>query len=211
MDGFFSVPRELIGVTNQLVMYYDDPDLMRDIAGHLAELWLAMLERVVSEIELDYVSIWEDMCFKNGPLISPSMFEQFCLPHYRRTTAFLRAHGVDVIWVDTDGDLRLLIPKFIEGGVTGSWPLEAQSGVSVVEVRKKYPRFLLMGGIDKMQLAQGRQAIDSELETKLPYVLSTGGYIPTCDHMVPPDVSWADFCYYRDRVRDYVDKYRLVV
>ena len=61
------------------------------------------------------------------------------------------------------------------------------------------------------RLARGRQALDSELETKLPYVLSTGGYIPTCDHMVPPDVSWADFCYYRERVRDYVDEYRLVV
>ena len=210
MDGgFFSTPRELLGVENQLVMYYDDPELMKDIASHLTELWLAMLEKVVAEIDLDYVSIWEDMCFKNGPLISPRMFEEFCTPHYRRITSFLKAHSVDVIWVDTDGDLRLLIPKFIEAGVTGSWPLEAQAGVNVAEVRKKYPRFLLMGGMNKLELAKGKEAIDAELESKLPYVLSTGGYIPTCDHMVPPDVSWEDFCYYRERVRDYVYKYQL--
>ena len=210
MDGgFFSTPRELLGVENQLVMYYDDPELMKDIASHLTELWLAMLEKVVAEIDLDYVSIWEDMCFKNGPLISPRMFEEFCTPHYRRITGFLKAHSVDVIWVDTDGDLRLLIPKFIEAGVTGSWPLEAQAGVNVVEVRKKYPRFLLMGGMNKLELAKGKEAIDAELESKLPYVLSTGGYIPTCNHMVPPDVSWEDFCYYRERVRDYVYKYQL--
>ena len=209
MDGFFSMPRELLGVENQLVMYYDDSELMKDITSHLTELWLAILEKVVAEIDLDYVSIWEDMCFKNGPLISPRMFEEFCAPHYRRITGFLKAHDVDVIWVDTDGDLRLLIPKFIEAGVTGSWPLEAQAGVNVVEVRKKYPRFLLMGGINKLELAKGKEAIDAELESKLPYVLSTGGYIPTCDHMVPPDVSWEDFCYYRERVRDYVYKYQL--
>ena len=208
VDGFFSMPRELLGVENQLVMYYDDPELMKDITTHLTELWLAMLEKVVAEIDLDYVSIWEDMCFKNGPLISPRMFEEFCSPHYRRITGFLKARGVDVIWVDTDGDLRPLIPKFIEAGVAGSWPLEAQAGVNVVEVRKKYPRFLLMGGINKLELAKGREAIDAELESKLRYVLSTGGYIPTCDHMVPPSVSWGDFCYYRERVRDYVHEYQ---
>ena len=137
MDGFFSLPRELLGVTNQLMMYYDDPELMKDITRHVTELWLAMLEKVVAAIDLDYVSIWEDMCFRNGPLISPRMFEEFCVPHYRRITGFLRDHGVDVIWVDTDGDFRLLIPKFIEAGVTGSWPLEAQAGMDVVEVRKQ--------------------------------------------------------------------------
>ena len=209
MDGFFSAPRELLGVENQLVMYYDDPELMKAITSHLTELWLAMLEKVVAEIDLDYVSIWEDMCFKNGPLISPRMFEEFCAPHYHRVTGFLKSRGVDVIWVDTDGDLRPLIPQFIEAGVTGSSPLEAQAGASVVEVRKKHPRFLMMGGINKLKLARGRGAIDAELDAKLPYVLSTGGYIPTCDHMVPPEVSWEDFCYYRERVREHVCTYQL--
>lgn len=209
MDGFFSMPRELLGLVNQLVMYYDDPNLMKDITTHLTRVWLAMLEKTVAAIDLDYVFIFEDMCYKNGPLISPAMFEEFCAPHYRKVTSFLKAHGVDVIWVDTDGDLRLLIPKFIAAGVTGVYPLEAQAGVNVVEIRRRYPGLLLMGGINKMELARGREAITAEIESKLPYVLSTGGYIPHCDHMVPPDVSWDDFCYYRECVREYVHRYRL--
>jgi len=208
MDGYFSTPRELLGVENQLVMYYDDPELMKDITTHLTKVWLAMLEKVVAEIDLDYVSIWEDMCFKNGPLISPHMFDQFCAPHYTKMTGFLRAHGVDVIWVDTDGNCWSLIPRFLSAGVAGLWPMEAQAGMNVVAVRKEYPRLLMTGGVNKLELAKGVDAIEVELQSKLPPVLSTGGYIPTCDHMVPPDVSWENFRHYRNLVRDYVHQYR---
>jgi hypothetical protein len=66
MDGFFSTPRELLGVERQLMMYYDDPQLMHDINERLVAVWLAMLEEVVSRVTLDFVYIWEDMAFKNG-------------------------------------------------------------------------------------------------------------------------------------------------
>ena len=62
------------------------------------------LEWVVAHIDLDYVSIWEDMSFKNGTLMSPKMFEEFCVPHYRRVTGFLKACGLHGIWVDTDAN-----------------------------------------------------------------------------------------------------------
>ena len=43
------------------MMYYDDPGLMREIAQHLANLWLAMAEEIVACVELDFVHTWEDM------------------------------------------------------------------------------------------------------------------------------------------------------
>jgi len=207
MDGFFAMPRELLGVQNQLLMYYDDPSLMRDMADHLCNLWLAMLEKIVVHIDLDLVSFFEDMAFKNGPLISPRMFDAFCAPHYRRITGFLRAHGVDTIMVDTDGNCWDLIPGFLAAGVNGLWPMEAQAGMNVAEVRKAFPNLLIVGGINKMAVAQGKEAIDAELEAKLPPLLPTGGYIPTVDHLVPPDVSWTNFCYYRQRLSEYICRY----
>jgi uroporphyrinogen decarboxylase len=208
MDGFFSTPRELLGVERQLMMYYDDPQMMHNINDHLASVWLAMLEEIVSKVDLDFVYVWEDMAFKNGPLISPRLFEEFIVPYYQRVTGFLIAHGVDIIFVDSDGDCQLLIPGFLEAGVTGLYPFEVQAGMDVVEVRKQYPQLLIQGGLDKTKVAQGRQAIDAELEAKLPPMLSQGGYIPFCDHLVPPDVSWDNFYYYREKVRQYVEQYQ---
>jgi uroporphyrinogen decarboxylase len=208
MDGFFAMPRELLGVERQLMMYYDDPGLMHDINDHLANVWLAMLEEVVSKVDVDFVYIGEDMAFKNGPLISPRMFEEFMVPAYQRVTGFLKAHGVDIILVDTDGDFRLLIPGFLKAGVTGLYPFEVQAGMDIVEVRKQYPHLLIQGGLDKLKVARGKQAIDAELEAKLPFMLSQGGYIPYCDHLVHPGVSWENFRYYRERVRQYVERYQ---
>ena len=208
MDGFFSTPRELLGVENQLMMYYDDPQLMHDINDRLANVWLAMLEEVVSRVELDFVCVWEDMAFKNGPLVSPRLFGEFIVPYYQRLTGFLKAHGVDIIFVDCDGDCWLLIPGFLEGGVTGLFPFEVQAGMDIVEVRKKYPELLIQGGLDKIKMARGKKAIDAELEAKLPPLLSQGGYIPYCDHLVPPSVPWDNYRYCRERIRDYVERYQ---
>jgi uroporphyrinogen decarboxylase len=77
--------------------------------------------------------------------------------------------------------------------------------MDVVEVGKAYPRLQIMGGLDKTMVAAGRAAIDAELEAKLPYMLSRGGYIPHCDHLVPPDVSWESFRYFRQQVRHFVN------
>jgi uroporphyrinogen decarboxylase len=208
MEGFFSIPRELMGVRNQLMMYYDDPQLMHDIKDHLANTWLMMLEEVVSKVDLDFVHIWEDMAFKNGPLISPRMFEDFLTPYYRRVTGFLREHGIDTIFVDTDGDCWLLITPFLEAGITGLFPFEVQSGMDIVRVRKKCPQLLIQGGLDKIKVAQSKEAIDAELEAKLPFLLSQGGYIPFLDHLVPPNISWENFRYYRQRVNEYIEKYQ---
>ncbi len=54
-------------------------------------------------------------------------------------------------------------------------------------------------------MTAGRAAIDEELAYRVPDVLSTGGYIPCCDHGVPPDVSWEDFSYYRERLTELVE------
>jgi len=209
MDGFFSMPRELMGLVRQLTMYHDDPKLMHDINERLVTVWLAVLEELVSKVKLDFVYCWEDMSFKNGPLLSPRMFNEFQVPYYSRVTGFLRAHGVDIVFVDTDGDCRQLIPGFLKAGVRGLYPFEVQAGMDIVEIRKQYPELLIQGGLDKNKVAEGKEAIDLELESKLPFMLAHGGYIPYCDHLVPPTVSWANFQYYREKVRQYIERYQV--
>jgi len=122
------------------------------------------------------------------------------LPNYKKLTACLRDHGVKHIMVDTDGDARLLIPLFIEGGATIMYSLEPEASMDIVELRKTYPRLGLMGGMSKRNLAHDRKVIDEELAYKIPCMLPRGGFIPFCDHQVPPDVPWENFRYYRQKL-----------
>jgi hypothetical protein len=108
--------------------------------------------------------------------------------------------------VDSDGNLDQLIPLFLEAGLTGVWPIEVQAGNDLLEIRRRYPHLRILGGIDKLQIARGPEATDRELEGKLPSMLAGGGYIPLLDHAAHPEISWTDFCYYRQRLNAMIEE-----
>lgn len=205
--GFFGYPRFLLGAENLLVSFYTAPRLVKSIIEHLADLWIFTYDRVLADVKIDAVHIWEDMCFKTGPLISPEFFREFLLPAYARFTGFLRDHGVRHVFVDTDGECSRLISLFLEGGVTGMYPFECASGMDITRVREVYPELVILGGLDKRVLAAGRKAIDNELERKLPAMFRQKGYVPFCDHLVPPDVPFGSFVYYRDKIVQLAEKH----
>jgi uroporphyrinogen decarboxylase len=112
---------------------------------------------------------------------------------------------VQIILVDTDGKCDKLIPLFIEGGVTGMYPMETSAGVNLLQIRKEYPKLQLFGGIPKLEIAQGEERIDEILETT-DQLLRAGGYVPFCDHSVPPEVPWWYFKYYREKLNTIIEK-----
>ncbi len=38
-------------------------------------------------------------------------------------------------------------------------------------------------------------------------MLEHGGFIPYMDHLVPPEVPWENFVYYRERLNEMIDKH----
>ena len=200
--GLFGAPRYLMGEVELLVGFLQSPGLVHRIIDHLTDLWVTLYDRVLSRVNADCVHIWEDMSYKNGPLISPELFNKFLVPSYRKLSDVAKSHGVEVILVDTDGDCGKLIPGFIKGGITGIYPFEVQAGMDVSAVRESYPRLQILGGINKREIAAGRERIDAELIKRVPGMIPKGGYIPMFDHQVPPDVSWEDYLYYRRRLKE---------
>lgn len=199
-SGFFSILRELMGLEASLLCFYDDPDFITEILDFFTDYYIKLYLKVVSKVSVDYVYIWEDMSYKNGPLISPELFRQFILPHYKKFTSKLKEYQVENFFVDTDGNCELLIPLFMEGGVTGLLPFEIAAGMDIEKVRAKYPNLIIMGGIDKMALSKGRSEILKELQ-KVDRMLNYGRYIPYTDHGVPPDVSFDNYKFYRDELK----------
>ncbi|MBL7202308.1 MAG: hypothetical protein ISS56_19380 [Anaerolineae bacterium] len=200
--GFFGPLRNLLGVQRLCTLFYDDPVFVEEMMDANADLIIEIMGQILDQTDVDVFGFWEDMAYKAGPLIGPDMVRRYMLPRYRRVVDFLRARGVDFISLDSDGDISLLIPIWLEAGIDILYPFEAQSGMDVVQVRQEYGRDLRMWfGIDKRALALGPQAIDAELARVAPLV-QEGGYIPGPDHGIPPDVSFANYCYFMERLRD---------
>ncbi len=177
---------------------YDYPDMVEDMVETMCVLVEDWLDQVLGEVEFDLAVGSEDICFKNGPLVSVDFFKNVVAPRYKRIRAKLGPAGIDIWYIDCDGDVRLLIPHFLEAGVNCMFPFEVNSSGHPSETLREYDGELrIMGGVDKMVLARGPDAIKEYLEGLVPWV-ERGGFIPFCDHRCPPDVKPEYYLYYMD-------------
>jgi len=196
LGSYFGTPRNWIGFENLAIMCYDDRPLVEEIVETLANLYYDQLEKALHYIQPDFAAGWEDICFRNGPMISPQMFREIVGPHLKRVCDLLRAHGCDVILTDCDGDVKPLIPVWLECGLNCMFPLEVQGGSDPVIIRKEYGKqILLRGGVNKHALSKTKKEILDELKRLEPLV-HEGGFIPGVDHRTPQDVSYENYKYY---------------
>ena len=193
--GLFGTLRDMMGLEELAVAFHERPELIRDMMDYLTDFWLSIYKKVCGDVKVDMIHIWEDMSGKQGSLISPAMIREFMMPNYRKIKAFADAHGVQVISLDTDGNVYELVPLFMECGINLMFPFEVAAGCDINQYREKYPELCIMGGIDKREIAKGREAIDRELD-RIGSMFESNGYIAAMDHLVPPEVSWDDFKYF---------------
>lgn len=203
VPGCFGFHRHMMGFENLMAAYVLDPELIHAMSAAWETLMIGILERCRHHGEIDALCLWEDMCYKNGPMISPRMFTEYIQPYYRRVCDKARELGTTGIHVDTDGNCTLLIPLFMEAGVNYLEPFEVQAGMDVRVVGDDHPGLVMLGGLDKRALAKDRKAIDNEIDAKLPQMIERGRYITAIDHVVPPDVPFQNWLYFLERVRSF--------
>ncbi len=197
--GFYWRAREWMGTENLSYAFYDQPALVHEMMEFIADFTIEVSRPILEEVSPDYMFINEDMSMKNGPLLSPATYERFIFPHMKRMVDFFKSHGVRYVLVDTDGNCEALIPLLMDAGVDGIWPLERASDMDPLRIRETFGRDLrLWGGVDKRVLARDKAAIRAHLKELAP-LIEQGGFIPTVDHTVPPDISLENFLYYMEK------------
>src|SRR5690606_25473617 len=144
--------RDWMGVENLSMVVYDDPAWFEEMVETVADCILGTLARALDTGgQFDACSMWEDMCYSGGPLLSPAHFKRFLVPHYRRITALLHRHGVDVIYLDCDGKIDSLLPLWLSAGVNCMFPIEVGTWrADPIKLRAEFGKeLLMMGGFDK--------------------------------------------------------------
>ena len=190
-----------MGIEPHMYAFYDQPELIHDINGYILKIYLEKLTKVLDIVPADVVYIMEDLSGKNGPMISPGLFDEFIGSYYKRLIPVLKGKGVRHVFVDTDGDFKKLIPNFIEAGVEGFLPMDVNAGMDIVAVRKEFPDIKFIGAFNKLCISEGKEAIDREFDRILP-VIRQGGYLPGCDHQVAPFATFNNYRYYIKRLKE---------
>ena len=197
LNGPFWQLREWLGMENLCIKMVEEPDFVEEMIA----FWIAFVSRtmapILARVELDQVGFSEDMAYKAHSMISPAMTRRFLKPAYDRWVPEIRASGCPLIFMDSDGHVGELIPIWIASGITFNGPVEVAAGNDIVEYRRVFGKKMgYTGGIDKRAIAKGGKVMEAEVMRVVPPLLKEGGFIPSCDHGVPPDISWPDYVAY---------------
>jgi len=196
-NGPFWQLREWCGMEGLCILMADDPDFVSEMCEFWTDFVSRTMARVLERVELDSVGISEDMAYKAHSMISPAMVRRFLMPAYERWVSEIKASGCPIVDMDSDGYVGELIPLWIEAGINVCDPVEVAAGNDIVEYRRLHGRKMAYrGGIDKRAIAKGGKVMEDELMRVVPPLLEEGGFIPGCDHGVPPDISWPNFIEY---------------
>lgn len=195
--------RDMLTFEGLAYAIYDYPAMVEDMVETACQLVEHSLDQLLPHFKFDYAAGWEDIAYKSGPIVSPKWFHRVITPRYKRISDRLKAHGVDIWWIDCDGDVRPILPHMMEGGVNCLFPYEVNSCTHPGDLLQEYGKDLrIMGGFDKIEMGKGREAIRRYMDTLVPLV-ERGGYIPFCDHRCPPNVHPDDYLFYLDLKEQY--------
>ncbi|HBP39144.1 MAG TPA: hypothetical protein DD640_10490 [Clostridiales bacterium] len=203
LGSLYGSIRDMLGVTELSYLQADDEELYAEIISTMGSLCYENTRAILEMgVRPDSGHYWEDICFKNGPLVNPVAFRKYVAPQYRRISDLLAAYGVDIISLDCDGCIDRLVPIWLESGVNTMFPIEVGTwGGSLAPWRAQYGKALRgVGGINKFVFEQDYQAVDREIERLRP-MIEDGGYIPCPDHRLTPGAKWEVVQYYCEKMR----------
>ncbi len=189
--------REWVGMENLCILMATEPEFVHEMADFWLDFTLGFFGRLLNRTRIDVFRMSEDMAYKAHSMISPRMAREFLQPTYLAWRELFESHGCQVYDMDSDGEISELIPIWIDSGLNVCDPIEVAAGNDIVAFRKRFGRKMAYrGGIDKRALAAGGQTMRDELNRVIPPLFEQGGYLPSCDHGVPPDISWPNFIEY---------------
>lgn len=185
------------------LMYDEDEELFADIVDTFAEMQYQCVKEILETgARFDFAHYWEDICFKNGPLISPEKFDELCAKHYKKRNDLCHEYGIDIISLDCDGVTEKLLPTWFKNGVNTMFPIEIGVWGDQFEVaRNKFGKGMLgVGGMDKTALRKDKAAVDAEIE-RMKRLASMGGFIPCPDHRLMAGTKFELVQYYAEEVK----------
>jgi uroporphyrinogen decarboxylase len=135
---------------------------------------LVVLEKL-QRLGIDFITAYNDMAWKEGPLVSPQVFREVFMPKMKSV-----ADAIKIPWVfHSDGDLTKVMEDLLDLGMNCVNPFEPPVMDLKVAKHKWGDRICLWGNIDLVQtLPYGTEAeVEAEVKQRIKDAGAGGGYI----------------------------------
>lgn len=176
------------GMTNLLMAYAEDPDLVHGLARIVTDNAKEAIEMGIA-LGADIISLDGDLAFNTNTIMSPVDFREFIQPYYSEVVDFVHRKGLKV-FKHTDGDHSKLTDDLLQTGINGLHPIQPQCLDMSVMKHRYGNRVCLIGNIDCMEtLVSGSEAdVEEEVMRTIKIAAPGGGYILSSSNTIHPGV-----------------------
>lgn len=141
----------LLGMEIFVELLVDSPDLIEEWLEARNQAELRRVAAIADPGLVPIVLTYDDIAHKTGTLFSPAWLRRIWVPRLKRLVEAWHSRDVLCLY-HSDGNLWLILDDLVSAGIDGLNPIETMAGMTVGEVRAKYPHLFLAGGIDVSQL-----------------------------------------------------------
>jgi uroporphyrinogen-III decarboxylase len=170
--GFFPAMLS-IGMERFFLALYDDRPFVEEVMDRYTDWAVAVAERVCA-MDIDVFISTDDLAWKQGPMLSPTLFRELVMPRFRRV-----AEKVTKPWVmHSDGNIVPLIDDLVSLGINGLHALEPET-LDIREVKRRWgDRVCLIGNVSLVTLGRGTpDQVEAEAAGLIRDLGFSGGYI----------------------------------
>ncbi len=149
-EGFHAF-YSFMGLENFSYLIAEHPDLIAAYLDLNVERALRRIEALSICDQLPGVFYGVDLAFKTGPLFSPTFLREVLFPRMEILIAAYHQKGIPVMF-HSDGNLWRILDDLVALNIDALNPIEVLAGMDVGELRARYPKLVLVGGVDCSQL-----------------------------------------------------------
>ncbi|MHB9023769.1 MAG: uroporphyrinogen decarboxylase family protein [Armatimonadota bacterium] len=190
--------RATLGDVTMLESLALEPEWIHDFCDTFTNFLIRHIDYLFNEAgQPDGAFIYEDLGYNKGLFCSPTMYHDLIMPYHQRLFSFFHDRGMPVI-LHSCGKVAEAVPYVIEAGVDCLQPMEAKTGLDVVELARQFgDRLSFMGNIDVRVLEGGdRAAIEAEVAGKMEAMKALkAAYFLHTDHSISPKVTFESYKY----------------
>jgi uroporphyrinogen decarboxylase len=160
---------------------YDDRSLVEDLF-EIYTSWYARAAHHLSELGFDFLWFGDDIAFKTAPYVSPKIFRQLFLPHYRKVV-----EQVTKPWLfHSDGNLMPILDDLLSLGMNGLHPIEP-GAMDLAFLKQRYGQKLCLAGhVSVDTLSRGTPAeVEALVKSAIRTAAPGGGYIAGSSNSIP--------------------------
>ncbi len=187
--GLFERSYLLLGMSEALMGYVAEPELMNELLAALAEYKIRLIERLDDVAQLDMVWYGDDWGTQDRLFMRPEVWRDTVKPHTQRLYTAMKRRGL-LVNQHSCGKIEAIFEDMVEMGADIWNPCQPCNDLAALK-RQYGGRIAFSGGIDS-QFVLNRpgatpEEVRAEVRRRIDEMAAGGGYIASPSHSVPYD------------------------